>query len=206
MRGWLGFDSPFMSFLNKIMNLLVLNFCFLLCCIPVVTIGAGMTALYAVNLKMVRNEEPPVWRGFWKEFRANFKQSTISFLIFLAVGLMLIWNYRIMTGVSEIPAILLGIIIFIVGVIYILEFLYLFPYIARFKDSLRVCVLNALLIGVSRFAYTLTFFLMTTAVFLLMLSDMELLLRCLILWLTIGFAGMNYLYSVFFRKLFDRYS
>ncbi len=206
MGSWFGIDSPFMNFLNKVMNLLVLNFCFLLCCVPVVTIGAGITALYAMNLKMVRNEEPPVWRGFWKEFRANFKQGTISFLVLSVFGILIFWNYRIIAGWSGVIAVLLRVALLVMGIFYVLEFLYLFPYIARFEDRLGVCAWNALLIGVSRFVCTVMLVLIVVAVSSLMLSDAELLLRALILWLTIGFAGMNYLFSWILRRVFDRYS
>ena len=50
-------DSPVMRFLGKVADLMILNLVTLLCCIPVVTIGASLTAMHYVLLKMVRNEE-----------------------------------------------------------------------------------------------------------------------------------------------------
>ncbi len=206
MGSWFSFDSPFMNALNKIMNLFVLNICFLLCCIPVVTIGAGMTALYSVNLKMARDEEPPVWKGFWKAFRENFRQGTICFLILLGLGLLLFQNYRILPQLSGIPAIVSGALVISATAIYAMEFLYVFPYIARFENRLGVCMMNAVLIGISRIGYTLALLFITAAVSLLLLSNMEFLLRSLIVWLLLGFSLMNYIFSKLLRRVFDRYS
>lgn len=47
-------ENPVIAFLNKMADLILLNLIFLLCCIPVVTIGPAITALYAVSLRSVR--------------------------------------------------------------------------------------------------------------------------------------------------------
>ncbi len=50
-------DSPFMTALNKLADLIWLNILTAICCIPVFTIGASLTALHYVVLKMAKNEE-----------------------------------------------------------------------------------------------------------------------------------------------------
>ena len=81
MGGMFDVDSPVMNVLNKIMNLMILNLCFVAGCIPVVTAGAAMTALYSVNLKMVRNEEAYIFSSYWRAFKENFRQSTVCWLL-----------------------------------------------------------------------------------------------------------------------------
>ena len=49
-------DSPLFSGLNKLADLIYLNILTMICCIPIITIGASMTALNYVALKIVRNE------------------------------------------------------------------------------------------------------------------------------------------------------
>ena len=61
-------DSPFMRALTRVADLMILNFLMLLCCIPVITAGAGFTGMHYVLLKMVRNEEGYIARGFFKKF------------------------------------------------------------------------------------------------------------------------------------------
>ena len=76
-------DSPVMRFLGRLADLMILNLVTLLCCLPVVTIGASLTAMHYVLLKMVRNEESYIVRSFFKSFKQNFKQATVIWLIIL---------------------------------------------------------------------------------------------------------------------------
>lgn len=71
-------DSPVMRFLTKVADLIILNILFLICCIPIVTIGAASTALYTVTMKSVRDEESYVIRSYFKAFKDNFKIGTFS--------------------------------------------------------------------------------------------------------------------------------
>ena len=70
--------NPIIRILEKFGDLFVLNLIFVLACIPFVTIGAAVTALFTMTNKMVRNEEGTMWNGFWKAFRDNFKIGTKS--------------------------------------------------------------------------------------------------------------------------------
>ena len=44
-----NYDSPIMQFLTRLTDLFILNFLFLICSIPIITIGASATALYSVT-------------------------------------------------------------------------------------------------------------------------------------------------------------
>ena len=84
-------DNPVMEFIAKIFDLVILNLIFIFSCVPIITIGASTSALSYVTLKMVRGEDPYIWRNFWKSFRQNFKQGTLvwifSILIFIFLGM-----------------------------------------------------------------------------------------------------------------------
>ena len=51
-------DSPVMVFLSKVANLMILNVLTIICCIPIFTAGAAITALYYVTIKMARGDDP----------------------------------------------------------------------------------------------------------------------------------------------------
>ena len=59
---FLRIDGPVFRFLETIANLLLLNLLFVICCIPVVTIGPALTATYYVALKIVRQEETGIFQ------------------------------------------------------------------------------------------------------------------------------------------------
>ena len=73
-------DSPVMQALGKMADLMWLNILTLIFCIPVVTVGASLTAMHYMALKIVRNEECYITKGFFKSFKENFKifQSVIT--------------------------------------------------------------------------------------------------------------------------------
>ena len=88
-------ENPVIAFLNKMADLILLNLIFLLCCIPVVTIGPAITALYAVSLRSVRYGDGYVIQTFFRSFKQNFKQSFVvgmSGLLLLACFLSICFS------------------------------------------------------------------------------------------------------------------
>ena len=73
MGRFFNMDNKFFTFMGRIADLCILNIICLVCCIPIVTAGASITAMYYVTLKMVRNEEAYIVRSFFKSFKDNFK-------------------------------------------------------------------------------------------------------------------------------------
>ena len=91
-------DNPVMQFISKIFDLVILNLIFIFSCVPIITVGASISALTYVNLKMVRNEDPYIWQNFWKSFRQNFKQSTLVWLLTLLVCTFLGMDFYIINS------------------------------------------------------------------------------------------------------------
>ena len=47
-------ENPFMQFLSKVCDMLILNVVFIFSCVPLFTIGASLSALNTIALKLVR--------------------------------------------------------------------------------------------------------------------------------------------------------
>ena len=89
-------DSPLMQGLSKMADLMFVNLLALLCCIPIVTVGASMTALHYMALKIVRNEECYIARGFFKSFKQNLRQGTVIWLLQLLITAVLAGDFYLM--------------------------------------------------------------------------------------------------------------
>ena len=89
LQGLFNYDNPVWRFIGKLGDLIILNILWMITSIPIVTIGASITALYYVTLKLVRDEDGYTIKSFFKSFKENFKQSTIIWLIMLVIGLLL---------------------------------------------------------------------------------------------------------------------
>ena len=86
--------SPFQRFLNKVADLLILNLITLVMCVPIITIGAALTAMHYVLLKMVRGEEGYIVKSFFRSFKREFGQATILWILFVALGALMASNMR----------------------------------------------------------------------------------------------------------------
>ena len=82
-------DSPLYRFLSRVLDILKLNFLWILGSLPVFTIGASTTALYYTVHKSIRGDRGYTTRTFFGAFRDNFKAATLPYLIWLAVMIIL---------------------------------------------------------------------------------------------------------------------
>ena len=78
MGKFFDLDSPIMRTLNRLADLMWLNILTLLCCLPIITAGASLTAMHYVLLKMVRNEESYISRAFFKSFKTPLANEPLS--------------------------------------------------------------------------------------------------------------------------------
>lgn len=141
-------DSPVFSFLNKAADLIWLNILTFICCIPVFTIGASMTALNYVVLKMVRNEEGYITRSFFKSFKQNFKQATIIWLILLVVIMILAGDFYILRfALFEFPT-WIKVALLAVVVLFLISVMHLFPALAKFDNTIKNTFKNSFLMGI----------------------------------------------------------
>lgn len=152
---FLDIDGPLIQFLSKMADLMWLNILTMICCIPIVTAGASLTALHYMVLKIVRNEEGYITRGFFKAFKENFRQSTLIWLLFLVVAAVLGIDYRIMkTTEIEINGIVRTLIL-LFGILTVFTLMFVFPVQAKFSNSVRRTIWNAFVFSVVQFPKTI---------------------------------------------------
>ncbi len=84
----LKIDNPVFAWMGTLGDVIALNLLWLLCCLPVVTIGVSTTALFYVARKISAGEEYRVCRDFFHSLRSNWKQATLLWLAELAVGML----------------------------------------------------------------------------------------------------------------------
>ena len=93
MQKLFRYDSPFIKWVNRMGRLVFLNLLWLLCCLPIVTIGASTAAMYRIAMDLVRRREDlSIFGDFIRAFRSNFKQATLVWLILLAPCALVFMN------------------------------------------------------------------------------------------------------------------
>ena len=169
-------DSPLMRILNKVADLMILNVATLLFCVPglfsgyialqiytsenvvnlpaillfivlSIPMGSALTGMHFVLLKMVRGDEAYIVKDFWKSFKLNFKQASVIWLIFDVAGFLLVLDYKIYMGSDTFPKVMLimtGVVAVIVFIIYI----YVFPVLSRFSNTIANTIKNSFLMSI----------------------------------------------------------
>lgn len=160
MGKFFSIDSPFYRFASKLTDILILNLLWILCSIPIVTIGASTTAIYYVSLKMVKNEEEYIVKSFFHSFKQNFKQSTIMWLIFLVFGVILGTDYYYLFNLSDNPSLFLKGITVLASILYVFCILYAFPLIARYENTIGRTIMNSVAISIRYIFRTIIIILM----------------------------------------------
>lgn len=149
-------DNSIMRFITKIANSVYLNILWLVCSLPVVTIGASTTSLFYVTLKMAKNEEGNITAAFFRSFRDNFKQATKIWLILLAAGIVFALDGYVFYHMRfENMLWTIGTAIFLVALAaYAIILMYIFPLLARFDNTTFAMFKNSLFIGMRFFLCT----------------------------------------------------
>lgn len=136
-------DSPLYRFLSKFLDVIKLNFLWILFSIPLITIGASTVAAMSVALKMVDDEEGYIGRGFFKAFKENWKQGTALWLITAAAAYAIYLDFQFFEALEGNP--ILFLIIGIVSIVLAVSaLLYSYPLTARYENTLFRIINNSI--------------------------------------------------------------
>lgn len=200
----LDIDGPVMHFLNKVADLMWLNILTLICCIPLFTIGASLTAAHYVALKIRRGEESYILKEFFHSFKMNFKQSTLIWLIMLLFLAFLGADFFIMKeGMVEVPQ-LLEAFLMAIGIFYIFLLIWVFPVQAKFVNSLGRTLKNALALSIIQLPKTLLMAVMYVLPYVIAYLSWRVLPLVLVFGISVPIYVSAILYNKMFKKLEDK--
>lgn len=199
-------DGKLYEVISKLTDLVILNILYIICCVPIVTIGAATTALYGITKKMANHSEGYIIRSYFKLFKENFKQSTIIWLILFVIGLIPVIDLYIINNMPKGmgPTVLRGGAILAI-VLVLMVFFYAMALQSTFENTVKNTIKNAFIIGLGYFPWTLLILLISvspfvTPVFLGEYWSVELLVMMLV-W----FSGAAYINSYVFNYIFKKY-
>ncbi len=141
---------------GRLTNIVLLGFFSMLFSLPLITVGASMTALHDAMSEYVVNDADKTLKIFFSSFRKYFKTSTIVWLVHAAAFAVLILDYLYYRGGNKTSDILGQTGIFTLTAVLILEMLMVFVVISQdlaasaweaFKKALDIsftCLLETL--------------------------------------------------------------
>lgn len=205
MRNLFNYENPFIQFLVRVGDLMILNVLFILCSAPVVTLGASLTALHRVTQNMLFEQEEPLLKAFFRAFRQNFKQSTLAWLVELVVIVSLVCDVLLVMayfngGLAKAMYILVAVLAILVAGVYA----YLMPLIARYENGMRQQVNNAVILAIIKLPKTLLLVFLNLLPVILVLISVPVFVQTLIFWVIIGFAFVSFIESSILKPVFQQ--
>lgn len=191
-------DHVIARFLTRLADLFLLQLLFLLTSIPVVTIGASISATYSACRKLHYDNVSGIPSCFFRAFAANWKQATVAWLLFLCAVFVVFVGLQYYT-VDNALRLVGRIVIFLIAIAVYLVSLYLFPMIAWLEQPLFARMKNALVLSLIHLKTTL----MATGI---------LVAACLVarylypVFLFCGISATSYILSLLFLNTLRKYS
>lgn len=201
MRKYFGVDSPIMNFLSRITDFIVLNILTLVLCIPIVTGGAALTALYYVMGRMVRGDSYYVFKTYFSSFKSNFKQATCEWLMVLGAAVLLFFDISLLSyNDTGFPRLFVYLLIAIALILFIL-LQFLFPIQSRFENPVKKTIHNTIMLAMANFPRAILMALFWTIPVILVLIS----LRLIPIAFFFGLAVPAYLKALLFVPVFKRF-
>ncbi|GIF23522.1 hypothetical protein Ate02nite_62520 [Paractinoplanes tereljensis] len=200
-------DSPLVRFLNRFADLMILNLLFLVTALPIVTLGAALTALSGTAMRLARGESESVTGDYLRALRRDLRPGMLLGLVVAGLGLVLAAWWTVIGGLA-VPGLVRILLYAVCGVLAFrltVVALFAFPYLATFDDGLRTVLRNARLMSV-RHAFASLALLMVTGLPVVVTVFYPQVVVFGLLWFLFGFAGVAYLAGIVLTGVFATYA
>lgn len=191
-------DNRFINVLTKMGNALYLNILFILCSLPVFTLGASLCGYYYGMVKVVRRDRSYAAREFFAEFKRSFAKATV-FTLLMLIAIVLLWFDREYFAYSGRQFAFVAVAVLDVIVIITAFFIvWIFPVVSRFTGSYKELI---------KFTFVISFkhILITVILLLGLLACIYLCLRFPVSFTLIIPAGWCYASTIFIEPVFKKY-
>lgn len=190
--------------IEKFGDLFFINLLFVLSCIPIITIGAALTAMFSFTMKLTVDQEQTVWKGYWKAFKLNFKPATKAWLVILAIAALMYIEYAAMVATTGMTSAIFLSLLGLEAVTLSFILPVLFPLISRYENTTLNYFINSLLICISNLGSWIYMFFIWVLPILVYASNVKILYYTAVLWLVIIIAVLAYAESFVLVKLFKK--
>ena len=172
MGRFFSYDGGLMQTLSKLFDCICLAILWIICCVPIFTVGASTTALYYAYNKAIRQKRSYAFKEFFHGSKISFKQSTVVWLIVLLLYVVTILDIMILRGVSGSVGFAKIVLAFILAMIVLVTMwvTYVFPYMARFENHTKAVLKNSAIIMIANLPWSillLVLFVISAGLFLL---------------------------------------
>lgn len=182
-------ENPFTRTLSDIGDLIILNVLFIICCVPVITVGASIAASYKVAVLLADRSCSSVIQSFFRAFKENFKSSSFVWLCSgIIICLMVVQYFFILSLDAGLFRNVWSVLLLVFLFSFAALLAYVFPLITRYDNSISQHIKNSALLSVAHFPRTVLMVSLSSLPFFLLLSKPAIFFYSLPFWILIGYA------------------
>ncbi|MDO4620016.1 MAG: YesL family protein [Lachnospiraceae bacterium] len=201
MGSFFSEDNPVFRFLGLVTDLILLNLFTLICCIPVVTGGAALSAMHYSLLHLLRGEESYISRMFFTQFKKNLKSATPLWLLMLVFAGLSWMDIQILRSTDAAVPQPVRYAFFMLVLLLFMVIQYMMPLVSRYECSLKEYVVQSAVLAVGFLPRTVLMVLLEAAWALLFVTYWQYLLP---LYLLLGFTGPGMLRALLYNGIFKK--
>jgi uncharacterized membrane protein YesL len=134
------FEGGLQGWIERLFDAITLNLLWLLCSLPLVTIGASSTAFYYAMVKVIRGERGHLFGEFWRSFKLNVVKATLIWISFAALIFLLLVNRNIAADIGGYFGLFLLCLYTLIAVLFLGVLMYVFPVLSRFHMTIPQAV------------------------------------------------------------------
>ena len=195
-------DSRLMIFLGIVKDLMFLGLIFIVTSLPVITVGAALTALQYTALKLARDEGGGVFSDYFKSFRLNLRQSTVIWVVYLVFLALTGWSIFVYFANPSAFPVRLFVILLIAACLLLMFVLWTFALQSKFDNPTIRTIRNGLLMTASHPLRSTLMLLMYLAPVLIGVYFIEVLPLTLIFGFSLpAYVSARWLYGEHFPKM-----
>lgn len=158
------FESPFMDALSNAIDVVWAGMLWIVCSLPIITVGAASQALYYCIAKCVRRQRGTLTASFFKAFCSNFKHATLIWLIYLAYVIIGIIDLRLVLEVFPGSSLLTALTVTAFFPVLI-TLPWIFAYVSRFENRTMDSIKYTFFISIRNIGRTLVLVILLAAWF-----------------------------------------
>ena len=188
-------------FLTNICNLIIVNFIFLISCIPIFTIGASVTALYRITIAILAGDNPAVLKDYFKCFKDNFLKATGLQLLYCALAAFFVFEVYMIRTMLDSNYQWTAFFPFFFLILIVASSFYSFPLLAWFHESFKQLLKNSILIAVTNLPITIMYIAISAVLAFLIYQFPTITLSLMVF---MGISVLALFYSLFLKKIFEK--
>lgn len=199
-------DGKFFTFITKLSDLLLLNVLFIITCLPILTIGVSLTALYQTTLQLADNTDSYILRNYFSNWKQNLKQGILIWIPSFIMLILCIFNLSVLPHMPQnlyrttCLCLQFVLLFFLYGI-----FLYACSLPKVYRSSCLNTLRNALFMTFKHLPVTCLCLCISVIPYALIILLPKITGWILSFFIVIGSSGTAYIHSYILQKVFKKY-